>query len=80
MYKIQTNFFGGDATFIADFTECATFEEAINYVMNNKPPVEFEWDVRENGKGGAVVWTKYSGEEVSAWVDGKIVTLRERTS
>ena len=29
MYKLQTNFFGGDATFITDFN---TLDEAIHYV------------------------------------------------
>lgn len=79
MYKVQTNFFGGDATFIEDFIEFNTFDEAVDYVMNNKPPSEFEWDVRENGKGGALAWTQFSGEKVSAWINGKIVVLRGKT-
>lgn len=80
MYKIQTNFFGGDATFISDFAEVATFEEAMEYVLNNKPPCEFEWDVRKDGTGGALIWTRYSGEEVTVWINGKIVHLREKSS
>lgn len=78
MYKLQTNFFGGDATFITDFSEFNTLDEAINYILNNKPPIEFEWDVRENGKGSAIVWTRYSGQEVTCFIDGEIVKLREK--
>lgn len=78
MYKIQTNFFGGDTTFINDFAERDTLDEAIDYIMNNQPPDEHEWDIRENGMGWAIVWTRYSGQEVIASRDGKIVTLREK--
>lgn len=78
MYKIQTNFFGGDTTFIDDFTEVNTLDEAIDYVMNNKPPDEHEWDVREDGKGSPIVFTRYSGREVMIYRDGKVVTLREK--
>jgi hypothetical protein len=80
MYKIQTNFFAGDATFISDFTEVATFEEAMEYVLNNKPPSEFEWNVRQDGMGSATIWTSYSGQKVNAWVDGKIVEVRSKSS
>jgi len=27
-------------------------------------------------KGSAIAWTRYSGREVMAWIDGKIVALR----
>jgi len=80
MYKVQTNFFGGDATFIDDFKDFDTFNEALDFITNNKPPDEFEWDVRENGKGGALAWTQYGGEKVFAWIEGKIVILRERST
>jgi hypothetical protein len=77
MYKLQTNFFGGDATFIQDFAEFDTFGKALDYVLNNKPPDEFEWNVRENGIGSAIIWTQYAGERVHAIIDGKLATVRE---
>ncbi len=75
-YKLQTNFFGGDTTFIKDFLEFETYNEAVDYVLNNQPPDEFEWNIRENGEGSAMVWTCYSGEEVMSYSNGKIVKLR----
>ena len=49
------------------------------YVQANKPPSEFEWNVRvmENGRpfGGAVVWTRCASNEINYWKDGKIVTI-----
>lgn len=76
MFHVQTNYFAGDATFINDFIELDTFQKCLDYIMENLPPEEYEWDVREDGKGGAIAWTRYSGRVVEAWIDGKIVTLR----
>jgi hypothetical protein len=76
MYKLQTNFFGGDATFITDFLEFATYDEALQYVLNNDPPMEFEWNIRENGVGNAIVWTQYAGKRVSTQINGKISQVR----
>ena len=76
MYKLQTNFFAGDAT---DFLEFDTLDKAIDYIINNKPPFEYEWDIRENGKGGSLVWTQYGGEKISTYTDDKIVVLRDLT-
>lgn len=78
MYKLQTNFFGGDATFIENAgIEFATLDEAVNYLMKNKPPDEFEWNVRLDGKGSTLAWTRYGGEEVSVWKDENVAIMRE---
>jgi hypothetical protein len=80
MYRLQTNFFGGDCTLLDDTdVTFSSLEEAVGHVQANKPPSEFEWDVRviENGRsfGSAVVWTRYGGEEINYWKNGKIVTI-----
>jgi len=80
MYKLQTNFFGGDATFVTDFKDFNSLDEVIKYIMDNEPPSEYEWNVRKDGKGGSVVWTQWGGQRVSAYLEGKVVTLRERQS
>jgi hypothetical protein len=77
MYKLQRQYFGGFATFVENFTEFDTFDKALDYVMNNKPPTGFEWNVRENGQGDAIIWTKNAGEEVWKWAQGEIVNLRK---
>jgi hypothetical protein len=77
MYKLQRQYFGGFATFVENFSEFDTFDKALDYVMNNKPPSGFEWNVRENGQGDAIIWTRNAGEEVTALVEGKTINMRQ---
>ena len=80
--RLQTSFFGGDTTFIDDTsTEFDSLSDAVAYIRLNKPPSDFEWNVREigeNGKafGSAVAWTRYGGDEISYWEYCKICKIK----